>query len=393
MENPVAIAQAHQRIDWVVSFMAMTDRFFFEILGRMVRSESREVATLAVAAEGNRIVLRFNPHFIATLDDEELRWALTHEVAHVVLHHIAWRSSQEPARHLLENMAADLAVNSLFGEYPGTRYPRVRHADGSLGAPTVLLPETFHYPPRLSLEQYLRRLEADVASGKIALEDWAEAGVFDAHEGWEASEVLDAQIAALVDEVHRRNGWGCMPGEILEHVLAAQNPQVPWHRVLRRYYESMRTRELVSTYKRPSRRFGYPWAGHRVEKNDRKLVAIDTSASVSDRTLARFLAETNRLAELCPIDLICWDTGLAMAKPIPWARSRGRRFAFPGRGGTNPQPVLDFACQQRYKEIILLTDGEFATPHWPKSLRVLWVIVAGGCSDYLGGGRVVRMQG
>ena len=121
-------------------------------------------------------------------------------------------------------------------------------------------------------------------------------------------------------------------------------------------------------------------------------MAIDTSGSVSTKELEKFMAETNALAETQPVDVITWDAGLTMPRPIQWSGKK-RSFDFAGRGGTDPQPVLDFARERNYREVIMLTDGGFGTPKVPAGLDALWVITPEGSPSHLPqGSRVVLMK-
>ena len=401
-EWPEAVKLANKRFDWVVSFMAMTDRFNFEILGRMLRFPTLKIDTAAVGPYGVQVALFYNPFFIDRLSDEELRWVLTHEVAHVVLHHITTRASNIKKEAHSQNVAADLAINSLFGDYAGTAYPRAKQdrvgvKSGKVhvkaGEPWVLRPSQYKFPEHLSMEQYHQLWKVAVEKGEIDLEDYAsgEDGQFDWHMGWGENPAISEQIREWVQQISKSNAWGSLSGNAIEAIKAAQLTEVPWYKILRHYYGLISSKEKVSTYKRPSRRMWYPWVGKRFEGMDRKLVAVDTSGSVPDQALARFVAETNALAKDFPVDLVCWDTEVKNPKPVRWNLKK-RSFNFQGRGGTDPQPVLDFAKAHHYRSIIMLTDGWFSTPKLPPHLDVLWVITPGGDVNHLGGGRCVQMK-
>jgi predicted metal-dependent peptidase len=398
-----AVTLANKRFDWVISFMAMTDRYNFEILGRMVRNPTLQIDTVAVGCVGIQIQLVYNPIFVKALSDEELRWVLTHEVAHVVLHHITHRLPTDKKERKITNWAADLAINSLFQQYAGTAYPKAKETAVSkksgkiltmAGEPWVLLPSNFGYPEKRSMEEYEQLLRIDIASGKVDMDDYAESGndpQLDWHVGWGTNSAVSEQVRQWVQGIQSKSSWGNLGADAVQTILQAQKSEVPWNKILRHYYGLMMSKTKVSTFKRPSRRMWYPWAGKRFEGVDRKLVAIDTSGSIIEKDLDKFLAETNALAQVQPVDVITWDAGLTITKVIPWNK-RPSKFDFRGRGGTNPQPVLDFAAKNHYKEVIMLTDGEFSKPKNPPRLQVLWVITPGGEIQHLSKGRVVAMK-
>lgn len=383
-------ALARKRIDWMVSYMVMTERFHFEILARMVRKPSCDIDTMAVGPCGVQVMLYYNPDFVHTLEDNELRWVLIHEVAHVVLHHISHRQPTDPAERALYNIAADLAVNSLFREGQDYRHPRA--PDGQAHDTWILLPRHFGYEDQLSMEQYIGLLRQDLRDGKInSIDVYDGLHSVDSHRDWQESAGVAAQVREWVTQIQSGQSWGNLGGAAISAVLAAQRSTVPWTRLLRYHYGQYDCKELHSTYKRPARRVGYPWCGKTRHSVGKTLVAIDTSGSIRDEDLGRFLAETNGLSATHPVDLVTWDTCVPMEKPIPWPRTRPR-FSFAGRGGTHVQPVLDLASRLHYRQIVLLTDGEFPPPAIPAGLGVLWVLVPGGDSHACLGGPVVRID-
>ena len=381
--------RARKRIDWMVSTMAMSERFFFEILARMVRKPSYSVPTMAVGPCGIQVLLYYNPDFVETLEDTELRWVLVHEVAHVVLHHISHRRPTDLTERTLHNWAADLAVNSLFRSTLDYRYPKV--PEGRDDETWVLLPWQFGYPEFLSMEQYRDLLRQDLQQGKIYLQAETD-DVFDQHLDWQDNPGLSAQVREWVGRIQAGQGWGCLGGEEIAAVLAAQHSTVPWTRLLRYHFGHYTVQELHSTFKRPARRVGYPWCGKTRHSVGKTLVAIDTSGSIREADLASFLAETNGLAASHPVDLVTWDTRVHMEKPQPWPR-RKPSFKFHGRGGTNVQPVVDMAHRLRYRQVVILTDGEFAPPDIPAGLGVLWVLLPGGSPEACVGGTVICITG
>ena len=388
-EANALIAQAEQRMNWVINFCAITDRFFFEILGRMVRLPILKVETMAVGARGVQIYLYYNPLFVSTLKETELRWVLTHEMAHVVLQHITLRSPSDTKDAHLYNWAADLAVNSLFRESADYQYPRVD------GAVVVLLPKQFGYPERLSMEEYIQMTHDDIRNHRAPnrwLEEESQERQFDCHDFWDANPIVQTQIREWVGTLKGTAGWNRLTKDQQRAISGAQDSEVAWNKILRHYYGLISGKTKVSTYKRPGRRVGYPWCGKKSEGIDRKLVAIDTSGSIDGDELAKFLAETNALAKVQPVDVITWSCGNTMIKPKPW-NPRMRDYHFMGGGGTDPQPTMNMAQAMHYKEVIMLTDGGFSTPVIPVGVNFLWVITPNGTTSNLPENqRIVQMK-
>ena len=137
------------------------------------------------------------------------------------------------------------------------------------------------------------------------------------------------------------------------------------------------TANYQPTFKRPSKRYGYPYCGKKRLHTDRKLVAIDTSGSVSNGALSQFLSELNRLAEVQPVDLALFDADITQM-PKPFDKKKVS-YEFTGRGGTNFSPICELAELKRYQSLIILTDGFAPAPERPQYVKdVIWVLTPEG---------------
>lgn len=377
-----------KRWDWILSFMVVEDMFVHEILMMMEKRATKGVPTMGVSVEDARIILYYNPDFIGRLSDPELRYVLTHEIYHVVLHHCTHRMPENPQQKGLWNKAADLAVNSLIPNNPEIHMPKNKELRG-------LMPKDFEFESKLSMEQYIQLLrdqEDDgkgqnggvYGSGDGGDEDEGDedkdklGGGFDSHDKWKQSEIAKEMVRSKVQQLaSKERAWGNMPADVKALIMAAQKSQVNWRRYLRHYLGDLVTSQNESTFKRPNRRFGYPYCGEKRKHTDRKLVAIDTSGSVGDEELAQFLTEVNRLAEIQPVDLQLFDARL-QGDPISFSKKKAK-FNFTGRGGTNFHPVMELAEKRKYQSLIMLTDGEATAPPKPKHVKdIIWVITGGG---------------
>ena len=450
-----------EKFDWVVSFMVTADRFCFQILSMMDKVADSNIPTMGVRPTAIGVELRFNPEFVRSLENEELRYVLAHEVMHVALQHITKRVPSEPEEAELFNIAADLAINStLKDEYStstghkGSRYaPRykedIKDAAGNIvkkvGDRMGCFPEDdeFKFDPELSMENYVHLLRStqkeqekqdkdcpvhgegegdnegdspgnggdnegdssgnsgggegdgeDDSSGnaKGSGHSHGDSGKkctckghgggqstnsFDSHEGWEPNEVVSEQIRRQIEHIDKSNSWGNMSGSMIEQIKAAQRSEVNWRKLLRHYLGQLVTSNILPTFKRPNKRFGYPYSGSKRGTTDRKLVAIDTSGSVGSAELAKFLTEINSLSQIQPVDLMLFDTELQYKKAIPFDKKKAS-FKFDGRGGTYFTPVFEYAKKHRYKSLILLTDGFAEAVEKPGRMDVLWVLTPDG---------------
>lgn len=424
------------------TYMAMHDRFNYEIFSRMKKVADPAVATAGVEPDGVKVVFRYNPDYVYKLTTTELAFVVSHNVGHVVMHHFNRNRPQNGKESQIYDLAADMAINSLFRPREGVHdVPRrvsedLLAPDGKIlvarGMPDMMHPGILGLPQRLSLEKYVGLLrdmyekspeegsdkedkkEGDGSSsgggksggnsgssskgskesdgGGDDSED-GQAGEGEdgkpstSHSGWKKDSLSEAMTKEWVATMDRMDSWGNMPGDIKGLVRAAQVTSVPWDQLLREKIGNTISRMKVSTYKRPSRRIGYPWCGKKSTTRDKKLVLIDTSGSISDKDISTFVAEVDRLSEVQDVDYMTFDEVLHMEEAIPW--HPGISFAFKGRGGTNMVPGLKYAEEHNYQDCIVLTDGYFHEPKEPEGVAVLWVITKGGSKKPAHFGEVV----
>lgn len=376
-----------ERWQWLISFMVVEDRFVHEILMMMDKYPTTSVPTIGVDVKHTRIVLGYNVKWCDSLSDAELRFVITHEIYHIVLHHCTHRMPENEEDRELYNSAADLAINCLI-PVSANRTPPVNDKGKLIGC----FPKKEGFPEKLSMEQYVTLLrekqEKDKKNGKDKGDGKGKGDgqgqpqpgndSFDDHSGWEESEIVGQIIRDKVEQLAKdERVWGNMPGDTKAMIMAAQRSQINWTKYLRHYIGRLISSSKVSTMKRPDKRFGFPYPGRKHGYTDHKLVAIDTSGSVGDAELAQFLAEVNRLAEFNPVDLVLFDHDIQYGPKL--FSKKKPSFDFKGRGGTCFEPVFKLASERKYQSVIMLTDGAAAAPEYPHGVRdVLWVICGDG---------------
>ena len=396
LDTPQKYKDFEERWEWILTYMVLEDMFVHEILMMMEKRPCREIETMGVKVEDARLILVYNPNFVHNLSDPELRWVVTHEIYHVVLHHVTVRLPARDEDRMLYNIAADMAINCLIPTSPSRTMPL--HKDGPhKGEPLCLLPTRppYCFPDKLSKEQYvllLREKGVDKGSSggkspggkKGAKNDGDDEGkgagsVIDSHDGWSDAdaEVVKQEIRNKIEQISKResSGWGNLPGDVQGIIMAAQRSSIRWWRYLRHFFGDIITSRSESTFKKPNRRFGYPYCGTKRLHTDRKLVAIDRSGScMSTEDQAHFLAEVNKLSEIQPVDIVSFDVGIH-GKVRPFDRKHIRFEYQGGGGGTSFQEVFDLAEQRGYQSLIILTDGEANEPTKPKRVKdVIWVL-------------------
>jgi predicted metal-dependent peptidase len=372
--NDVTLPSKYKDFDdrwkWLIAFMVLEDKFVHEVLLLMTKMPVKDVSTMGVFVKEGRLYLHYNLDFVNMLTDPELRYVVTQEIYHVVLHHVTMRLPKRKEDHELYNIAADLAINSLIPETPSRHMPKKRDEKGKIIPGHMgLLPKDYEFKEKLSMEQYVLLLREKGEKGKGG-------GGMDSHDGWsdQDKEVVKQIIKNKIEQIRKKEAvWGSVPSDVQAIILAAQVGTIPWYRYLRDRIGNLISFNKERSCKRINKRFGLPFRGLKRSCTDRKLIAWDTSGSVGDDDLAHFLAECNTLAEVQPVDIVMFDC--AIATPIMPFEDSVKKIEVKGRGGTDFQCVFDLAEKHGYQSVIILTDGCAGAPTKPKTVEdVLWVL-------------------
>lgn len=372
--NREELEKVKKRFDWLLSFLIVRYRFVHQILGMTVKVPDLHCSTMGVRVlGGSKFQLSYNPHWLNKLLDEEAIYVLFHEVLHMVLHHCTTRSRDNKE---VWNYAMDAAVNELIPENPGSCV-RPKDKNGKpVGVHVDELIKEKRYKDiehRQSAEWYydyfMKRMTEEEKSGNSGGNK--SNGNLDDHDGFKEDEIADEVIRAKVKEVDRNDLWGDVSQGLKETVLAAQTKRINWRNYIRSFFGNMAWKQREATRKRPNRRMGYIHPGSKKLHVDKYLVAVDTSGSIDSGLLAEFLSVINGMTDFLPIDLMQFDAEKTDG-PRPFER-RQVHYEFTGRGGTDFQPVMDTCKEQRYKGLVILTDGCAAKCTKPPC-RVLWVL-------------------
>lgn len=173
--------------------------------------------------------------------------------------------------------------------------------------------------------------------------------------------------------------------------LAGELPktETPWEQILRSLVQSVFQEKQQTNYSRPSRRWLALERDYRVssgvdlpfspeitkKRGNRLAAALDTSGSIDENLLGRFLAE---IAALCSYNqrnlvLIIGDAEVHKIAEIDW-REAGEELSklkYTGGGGTDFRPLIKAAKQFNPDALIYLTDLYGETGEQP-DFPVIW---------------------
>lgn len=391
----------------------LKEPFYGHFLLGVPKAFETGIETAAVRLMPSQLVkLLINPEFWQSLSEEHRYGLLKHEVLHIVLKHLT--RQKEFSHKKLFNIAADLVVNQyiLPGQLPegalclerfwhleplyGIRLEANREADYYYRELSKMLHASPN--PDVSLEALAAGRPAPVDLDQLLQEGgpemekhtfWPE---FDALSPGEAS-VLEHQIRNVTRQAWERvrhKSRGTLPAGLIEQLqalMAYDKPQVNWRRIIRLFAASSTSTYLKNTIRRPSKRY-QTTPGIQLKRSHRLMVAIDTSGSIQQAELAAFMTEIHHIwRQGAQVHIVECDAQIQRHYPY-----KGRLpESVMGRGGTDFNPVIRLANQEKPDALIYFTDGYAPQPE-KISHPVLWVISANGTPSYTHlPGRIVQL--
>ncbi len=327
-----------------------------------ILSARYEISVAAVSSELQEIYI--NP--VMTLDEEEWRFVLAHEMLHVGLRHHARCQGRDP---FLWNVACDYVINGWLLEMGVGRMPRV----GALYEPELkgLSAETV-YDRIVKDLRHMRRLSTlrgaglgDILAGSRP--EWWAIG--------EGLSLDDFYRRCLLQglEYHEGAGRGFLPAGLVEEVRALAQPPVPWDVEMARWFDPLfppveKRRSYARLSRRQSATPDIPrpsWVVPPGAVEGRTFgVVLDTSGSMPRALLAQALgavAGTCLARDVPAVRLVFADAAVydqGYVKPEDLTQD----VRVVGRGGTVLQPAVrlleEAADFPPSGPILIITDTE-----------------------------------
>lgn len=309
------------------------------------------------ACDGKKIY--WNPQFFMGLaNKEEQVFLMLHETMHAAYMHM------DPVRtngrcHDRWNIAADHVINLQLIDR-GFKMPTGKNAGMAdakfkgMSAEEVykLLPDNPGKPSMSDLEAP----EGDIEQVR--------------------SDMQDALVRASIQSKMAQDKPGTIPGEIEIFLNKLLNPKLPWFRILQKYLQNFAKNDY--TFRIPNRRF-FP-KHHLPSLYSNTLIdlaiAVDTSGSVSDADFLRFVSETHGILKMMKpskITLIQFDTAIKSVNEVKSVQEL-MQVKFKGRGGTEIEPVINWANEKKPQLLLIFSDGQFRFYNHETKVNTLWLI-------------------
>jgi predicted metal-dependent peptidase len=201
----------------------------------------------------------------------------------------------------------------------------------------------------------------------------------DLAELWEEDELT---IQMINEVISTTKSWGSLGGNFAEKLKASLMAKINWRNVFSGFRASIISSRRKLTRMKPNRRTGFDNMGSVRQFDTKLLVAVDVSGSISTKNLAYFYGVINSAFRYGfeSIDVIQFDHGVRAVHNL---KKVIRDVTVLGRGGTSFQEPVNYAHENGYDGLVILTDGYAPQPVIPEGFRtdILWVCEDESCLE------------
>ena len=311
--------------------------------------------------------LEYNPEIVVEMSDAALEEALRAEAVRLLLKHPYERRPDGCSQQ-----AMGLGSNLVIGD--NYSHPRFR----------IETPQEFGLQNGMSFEWYAREVEKQQeksGSGDGDGDSPAGASGNDKHrdlaELWDEDDMTVQLINGIISTT---KSWGSIPGNLAEILTSSLKAKINWRNVFAGFRASIISSKRKLTRMRPNRRTGFDNMGSVRRFDTKLLVAVDVSGSISTESLQYFYGVINSAFRYGfeSIDVVQFDHGVRAVHNL---KKVIKDIAILGRGGTSFQEPIDYAHENGYDGLVMLTDGYAPEPVLPQGFKtgLLWVCENESC--------------
>ncbi len=332
--------------------------------------------------------VEYNPDFLGEMGDQALEQALRTEAIRILLKHPYQRKPDACSQQ-----AVAVGSNLTIGD---------NYQFGNLN---IERPKDFELPSGREYEWYSRRIQellppsaggdgnGDGAPGGMPSRTAGSGGKGDHRadrlaaqadrntalsELWAEDELTVAMIDGIIEGC---KDWGTLAGNFAERLKASAKAKINWRNVLSGFRASILSTHRKLTRMRPNRRTGFDNMGSIRRFDTKLLVAVDVSGSISSPDLSYFFGVINSAFRygFTAVDVIQFDAGIQVVQTL---KKVMQDVTVLGRGGTSFQEPIDYAHENGYDGLVILTDGYAPEPVIPDHMRCKLVWVCNDRSSY-----------
>jgi predicted metal-dependent peptidase len=399
-------------IDPHIIALMFNEPFYAKVLRGITKTCTKSIPTAGVLAKDGDLKMWYNPGFLTSLNDKEIRGLLKHEAMHLALMHTTTRRL-EP--HNVHNWAADLAINSTIPEdelpegglIPGKAFTPLteeqveKMSEDAVARYNRMSQFVEDLPKGESTEWYFARLLEDEQMKEDMEQQEGEGGEgmpgeMDDHGGWDelseeekelAAAKVKQAVAQAAKECDQKGQWGSVPAATQAEIRKLITNEIPWQAVLKKFVGFTKRSVRSTSWNRLNKKNPMIMPGARKKTTASIAVYIDQSGSVSSGELELLFGELQHLAKRVEFTTFHFDCTVDEDSETVWKKGR---YTAPHRtrsGGTCFKAVQKHVHENkhRFDGYLVLTDG-WASDPGPSRLKRGWVITTeGDVQDWMGG--------
>lgn len=365
------------RITNIIEHWYLSDSALFQVV---CLHELVENSSIACPVRCGRRRIEYNPEFLENMTDTALDEALRMEAVRIILKHPYERKP---------DMCCDEAAAAGSNITIGDNY--------DYGAMKIDRPSDYDLKGGMMYEWYARRIQemlppedgtpldsddsgssgdsGDTGSGRTQdIQERLKANSkanSDLAGLWEEDDLTAAMINGVIDSV---KDWGSLAGSFAEQIKASTRARINWRTVFSGFRASVLSSRRKLTRMRPNRRSGFQHMGSTRDFETKLLIAVDVSGSISTEMLTYFYGVVNSAFKYGfeAVDVIQFDCGISIVKSL---KKTMTDVTVIGRGGTSFTEPINYAHENGYDGLVILTDGYAPQPEIPDGFRtkILWV--------------------
>ena len=414
----------------IISLM-FSEPFYAKILRGVTKVCTKTIPTAGVLAKDGDLKMWYNPGFLASLTEKQVRGLLKHEAMHLALMHTTTRRL-EP--HKIHNWAADLAINSSIPEdelpegglIPGKEFgPLTEEQVAKMGEEAVARYNRMskfiaELPKGESTEWYFARLmEDDQMKEDIQEQGKGQPGEpgdgdgtgpgmpgeMDNHDGWDelseeekelAAAKVKQAVAEAAKECDQKGQWGSVPTAVQAEIRKLISKEIPWQAVLKKFVGFTKRSVRSTSWNKLNKKNPMIMPGARKKTTASIAVYIDQSGSVSNKELELLFGELQSLAKHTEFTTFHFDCTVDESSEKVWKKGRGQMPHRTRHGGTDFLAVQKHAekNKHRFDGYLILTDGYAPNPGFSRQKRGWVITTEGAVQDWMGGKDfIIKMKG
>lgn len=358
------------RITSIIERWFIQEPALFQVL---CSHELAENAQMACPVRSGKRRIEYNPEFLREMTDRGLEEALRTEAVRILLKHPYERRPDGCCQE-----AIALGSNIVVGD------------NYQYGAFKIEKPADFELPSGKEYEWYSRKIQEQLpplggGSGEGGEGDSDRQGGDSSSRNQALSELWDEDdltVAMINGIIEGCTSWGSLAGAFAEKLKASTKAKINWRNVFSGFRASILSSRRKLTRMRPNRRTGFENMGSIRRFDTKLLVAVDVSGSISTQSLSYFYGVVNSAFRYGfeSVDVIQFDAGVRVVQNL---RKVMRDVLAIGRGGTSFQEPIEYAHENGYDGLLILTDGYAPEPMIPDNMRckIIWVCQDKSCYE------------